>query len=100
MDAEQVKPAWQLVQQGVVADDPLIKETQERLGSCMYAMAHPETGEIVPACVQHSVLDPIENIGLRTLLPLEPKGERKTGITNGRAAELATVLESEGASRW
>ena len=96
MDAEQVKPAWRLMQQSVVSDDPLIKETQERLGSCMYAMSHPETGEIVPACVQHSVLDPIENIGLRTLLPLEPKSKRRTGITNGDAAELV----DKGASRW
>jgi len=96
MDAEQVKPAWQLMKQGVVADDPIIKETQERLGSCMYAMSHPETGEIVPACVQHSVLDPIENIGLRKLLPLEPKGERRTGITNGKVDELSTGADS----RW
>ena len=42
MDAEQVDPAWKLMEQGIVADDPLLKETQERLGSCMYAMAHPE----------------------------------------------------------
>ena len=33
----------------------------ERLQACSYAMAHPETGRIVPACVQHSVLDPGEN---------------------------------------
>lgn len=35
-------------------------------------MAHPETGELVPACVQHSVLDPVENVALRRLLPLTP----------------------------
>lgn len=33
-------------------------------------MAHPETGELIPACVQHSVLDPEENKTLRTLLPV------------------------------
>lgn len=96
MDAEQVKPAWALMKEGKVADDPKIRETQERLGACMYAMAHPETGELVPACAQHSVLDPIENIGLRTLLPLEPKTARPTGITNGRADELADA----NGSRW
>lgn len=96
MDAEQVKPAWALMKEGKVADDPKIRETQERLGACMYAMAHPETGELVPACAQHSVLDPIENIGLRKLLPLEPKGERPAGITNGRADELADA----NGSRW
>jgi hypothetical protein len=33
-------------------------------------MAHPETGELVPACVQHSVLDPQENFSLAALLPI------------------------------
>ncbi len=46
-------------------------------------MAHPETGELVPACVQHSVLDPGENAALRRLLPLTPVG-RSPGP--GRAA--------------
>ncbi len=70
MDAEQVAPAWELMEQGVVATDPKVRATQERLGACVYAMAHPETGRIVPACVQHSVLDPSENVELRKLLPL------------------------------
>lgn len=35
-------------------------------------MAHPDTGELVPACLQHSVLDPVENQVLRRLLPLTP----------------------------
>jgi hypothetical protein len=34
-------------------------------------MAHPEQDRLVPACVQHSVLDPQENIRLMQLLPLE-----------------------------
>ncbi|MBC7723696.1 MAG: radical SAM domain-containing protein [Burkholderiaceae bacterium] len=70
MDAVDVVPAWELMEKGIASDDPKIKETQERLGSCMYAMSHPEDGRLVPACTQHSVLDPIENIGLRKLLPL------------------------------
>lgn len=72
MDAAVVAPAWELMKQGVASEDPVLRETQERLGSCMYAMSHPETGELVPACVQHSVLDPVEDVGLRRLLPLTP----------------------------
>jgi len=59
-----------VMQAGRVADDPTVRATQERLTACTYAMAHPETGELVPACVQHSVLDPGENERLRRLLPL------------------------------
>ena len=70
MDAAQVAPAWQLLQRGVDADEPAIRATQERLRACVYSMAHPETGELVPACVQHAVLDPAENVALRRLLPL------------------------------
>ncbi len=70
MDAENVAPAWTLMQSGVAATDPVMLETQERLAACTYSMAHPETGELVPACVQHSVLDPGENQELRRLLPL------------------------------
>jgi len=33
-------------------------------------MAHPDSGELVPACAQHSVLDPDENLRLRDELPL------------------------------
>ncbi|HEX8005012.1 MAG TPA: hypothetical protein VF482_01120, partial [Trebonia sp.] len=44
--------------------------TQERLAACHYVMAHPENGTLVPACVQHCVLDPAENRDLRTVLPL------------------------------
>ncbi|WP_088942694.1 radical SAM domain-containing protein [Rhodococcus sp. 1168] len=70
MDAENVAPAWQLMQDGQVSSDPVLRETQDRLAACTYSMAHPETGELVPACVQHSVLDPGENQELRRLLPL------------------------------
>lgn len=70
MHAQNVKPAWALLKQGVMSNDKDIRETQERLQSCFYAMAHPESNEIVPACVQHSVLDPQENEVLAQLLPL------------------------------
>jgi hypothetical protein len=69
MDARDVRPAWELLQRGEFSTDPKIRETQERLQACSYAMAHPETGELVPACAQHSVLDPLENLRLAELLP-------------------------------
>ena len=31
---------------------------------------HPGSGELVPACAQHGVLDPAENEALKVLLPL------------------------------
>jgi hypothetical protein len=70
MDAADVAPAWDLLQRGVTSDDARVRAAQERLGACHYAMAHPETGMLVPACVQHSVLDPDENRRLRRLLPM------------------------------
>ena len=76
MDAADVRPAWELLQRGKPSDDPRIRATQERLAACSYAMAHPETGELVPACVQHAVLDPGENAALRRLLPLHPTSGR------------------------
>ena len=70
MHAADVKPAWEMLERGEMSSDPRILETQERLLGCSYAMAHPATGELVPACVQHGVLDPDENAALATLLPL------------------------------
>jgi hypothetical protein len=70
MDAADVRPAWELMRRGECSDDPRIRATQKRLAACHYAMAHPEDGSLVPACVQHSVLDPDENRELRVLLPL------------------------------
>ncbi|HEX8155924.1 MAG TPA: hypothetical protein VF526_00950 [Solirubrobacteraceae bacterium] len=70
MDAEDVRPAWELLQRGEMSDDPKILETQERLQACSYAMAHPDSGALVPACAQHSVLDPLENLRLQELLPV------------------------------
>lgn len=58
------------MEKGIAADDPKLQETQERLAACTYAMSHPETGRLVPACVQHSVLDSGENINLKRFLPI------------------------------
>ncbi len=70
MDAAVVAPAWELLRRGETATDPAVLAAQERLQACTYAMAHPESSEIVPACVQHSLLDPGENLQLAKLLPL------------------------------
>ena len=70
MHAADVTPAWELLERGEMSDDPRIRETQERLQACSYAMAHPESGRLVPACVQHSVLDPVENLQLSRELPI------------------------------
>jgi hypothetical protein len=70
MDAAVVRPAWALMAAGVVAEDPAVRAAQERLRACSYAMAHPETGELVPACAQHAVYDPAENAALAQLLPM------------------------------
>ena len=72
MDARTVRPAWEGLQRGEMSDDPEIRATQERLQACSYAMAHPEDDTLVPACAQHSVLDPLENLALQELLPLAP----------------------------
>ena len=71
MDASDVAAAWGHMQSGTVddIDHPVVVETAERLAACAYSMAHPETGEMVPACVQHSVLDPEQNRELVELLP-------------------------------
>lgn len=72
MDAADVAPAWAATQRGEVAADAAVRGVQERLAACHYTMAHPDTGELVPACVQHAVLDPGENAALRRLLPITP----------------------------
>ena len=80
MDASVVRPAWELMQRGEVASDPSVREAQERLSACSYAMAHPESGELVPACAQHSVLDPEENRELATLLPMAAPSGRRAAV--------------------
>lgn len=84
MDAADVAPAWELMQQGVTSDDPRLRATQERLAACHYAMAHPKSESVVPACVQHSVLDPQENAELRRLLPLAEVRHRIRRNPTGR----------------
>lgn len=74
MDAADVVPAWRLMQEGRVAEDPAVRVTEERLSACTCEMAHPETAELVSPCVQHSVLDPGENEQLRQMLPLRVLG--------------------------
>lgn len=71
MDAEDVRPAWEAMQRGeTTSDDPRVRETMERLQACSYAMSHPESGTLVPACAQHGVLDPAENLRLQVELPM------------------------------
>ncbi len=70
MDAALVEPAWRHLQAGTRPDEPAVLEAWERLQACSYAMAHPDDGTLVPACVQHSVLDPAENAALAVRLPL------------------------------
>lgn len=95
MDAAQVGPAWTLMQDGIRSDEPLLRETQERLSACMYTMSHPESGQLVPACVQHSVLDAGENALLRRTLPLmrtdavAPPVSRMTPVRSTRPAARA-----------
>jgi hypothetical protein len=83
MDAKDVRPAWQGLQRGEISDDPRIRATQERLQACSYAMSHPESDVLLPACVQHSVLDPQENIKLMELLPLAEDEPATVGAASG-----------------
>jgi len=48
------------------------------LQACSYATAHPEAAQLVPDCVQHSMLDPIKNAVLRQALPLLPTIRSRT----------------------
>jgi hypothetical protein len=75
MDADVVSPAWSALERGEIATDPAVRAAQERLQACSYAMAHPEEGRLVPACVQHAVLDSRENAKLVKLLPLRQASE-------------------------
>ena len=92
MHAEDVRPAWELLQRGEQSDDPRIRETQQRLQACFYAMAHPASGEIVPACVQHGMLDPQENAALAQLLPLPRR--RPTAAASATTARSDAPAET------
>jgi hypothetical protein len=83
MDAGDVAAAWELLQRGETATDERILATQERLQACAYSMAHPESDQLVPACVQHSLLDPHENTQLVQLLPRKPR-QSEPAVTGPR----------------
>ncbi len=70
IDADDTAAGWEHIKAGTRATEPNILEAQERLEACAYSMGHPDTDELVPACVQHGVLDPHENLELAQLLPL------------------------------
>jgi hypothetical protein len=74
MDAAVVREAWREMQAGTTSPDAGVRAAQERLQACSYAMAHPDDGTIVPACVQHSILDQDENRRLLVQLPMAPAG--------------------------
>jgi hypothetical protein len=61
MDADVTRAAWAATEAGETAAEPEVRAAQERLAACSYAMAHPDEGRLVPACVQHAVLDREEN---------------------------------------
>ncbi|MFW2381885.1 MAG: radical SAM domain-containing protein [Acidimicrobiales bacterium] len=83
IDAEDTAAGWAHMKAGTRATEPRILEAQERLEACAYSMGHPDTGELVPACVQHGILDPEENRLLAQLLPLPTR--RATAVTAGVA---------------
>ena len=70
MDAAVVAPAWEHLQAGTRPAAPDVLEAWERLQACSYSMSHPADGALVPACAQHSVLDPAETARLALELPL------------------------------
>lgn len=87
MDAENVSKAWSAMEAGMTADDPRVesleprvRETVERLSACSYGMAQVSQGRIVPACVQHSVYDPVENAALKDELKLSETPQAATKI--------------------
>ncbi len=70
IDAADSAAAWTHMQSGTRATEPAILEAQERLEACAYSMGHPDTNQLIPACVQHGILDPDENRQLVQLLPI------------------------------
>ena len=86
MDAAVVAPAWEASSSGRRGVTPEVREAQDRLAGCFYVMAHPETGELVPACVQHSVLDPEQNRRLRVLLPMPTVRPPRSGAAQDVAS--------------
>ena len=61
MAADDVKQAEELSARNRIATDPHLRAVQERLAACSYKMAHPDSGRLVPACVQHAIFDEVIN---------------------------------------
>ena len=80
IDAADTAAGWEHIQAGTRATDERILEAQERLEACAYTMGHPDSDQLVPACVQHAILDPQENRELVTLLPLPVSKKAKAAI--------------------
>ena len=97
MDAADVAPAWELTRRGVTSRRSAVRGVQERLAACHYAMAPPRDGTLVPACVQHGVLDPAENAELAVLLPM-PRVERP-GERRASPADAGTCWSSAAAAQ-
>jgi hypothetical protein len=89
MDADVVQTAWRAMEAGTIPDDPDAQAARERLQACSYGMAHPDGGRIVPACVQHAVLDLEENRQLQTLLPMASPGS--AGVSTNAGAPAGPV---------
>ena len=73
IDGETVRAAWEATSQGRTASEPEVRAAQERLAACSYGMAHPDDDRVVPACVQHAVLDEQENLALARGLAPRPQ---------------------------
>jgi hypothetical protein len=76
IDAADTAAGWEHIKAGTRATEPPILQAQERLEACAYSMGHPDTDELVPACVQHGCLDARENRELAELLPLPTRRKR------------------------
>ena len=80
MDQSDVSQAWKLMEEGVTAEDPAIRETQERLAACSYHFPHPESGRLIPGCAQHAIYDPSEAAALAKELPRERPASDQTSV--------------------
>jgi hypothetical protein len=96
IDAAVVGPAWEQLQRGTRAEDPEIRAAQERLQACVYTMAHPDADLLVPACVQHAVLDPEENRSLAVRLPLPVRRSDGAGRQSSAPISSSTGGRASG----
>lgn len=91
MDAATTSDAWRHIEDGTPVPDALA-ETVERLQACAYSMPHPERNQMIPACVQHSVLDQAENEALVRLLPRASSGSARPGGGLDQAGHIGPVV--------